>query len=373
MNFIKSRLGLILFLPFSVPITYVHAEKSTDYLTSVKSGISQLFTLKPTGDVNKVSVRSLSHFQLDTSQVQELPQVTLTVGANAARQKPFAGYVTSLNFNEAILAALQRRPEVTQSIALVAAQSAYIDVAKAQYYPQLSGGIGTGDLTSRERGRQILSLSATQMLYDFGKVKTSVNVEQAKRLQEQAKVLVTLDNIAYQVADAIVNIKRYEDIVLIANQQIKGIGRIAEIANLRAKAGISSQADPIQAQSNLEAAQSNLIIQQAYLGQYQQKLRTLLGYDIAAIHWKIPERLVKDSELYTDPEFNQIPSMMVAQVGVEVAKLQKQKTKLSNYPTLNVKGSLSQAINGRNPNNNEEDGFYNSIMLGRVLNSFYSE
>lgn len=144
MNFIKSRLGLILFLPFSVPITYVHAEKSTDYLTSVKSGISQLFTLKPTGDVNKVSVRSLSHFQLDTSQVQELPQVTLTVGANAARQKPFAGYVTSLNFNEAILAALQRRPEVTQSIALVAAQSAYIDVAKAQYYPQLSGGIGTG-------------------------------------------------------------------------------------------------------------------------------------------------------------------------------------------------------------------------------------
>lgn len=47
------------------------------------------------------------------------------------------------------------------------------------------------------------------MLYDFGKVKTSVNVEQAKRLQEQAKVLVTLDNIAYQVADAIVNIKRY--------------------------------------------------------------------------------------------------------------------------------------------------------------------
>lgn len=41
--------------------------------------------------------------------------------------------------------------------------------------------------------------------------------------------------------------------------------------------------------------------------------------------------------------------MMVAQVGVEIAKLQKQKTKLSNYPTLNVKGSLSQALNGRNP------------------------
>lgn len=28
-----------------------------------------------------------------------------------------------------------------------------------------------------------------------------------------------------------------------------------------------------------------------------------------------------------------------------------------------MKGSLSQAVNGRNPNNNEDDGFYNSIML----------
>lgn len=366
----KIRVTFILLLPFSVPIAYVHAETSTDYLTSVKSGIGQLFTPKPAEDVNKASIRSFSHFQLDTSQVQELPQVTPAIGANAARQKPFSGYATSLNFNEAVLAALQRRPEITQSIAAVAAQSAYIDVAKAQYYPQLSGGIGIGDLTSGERGRQVLSLSATQMLYDFGKVKTSVNVEQAKRLQEQAKVLVTLDNIAYQVADAIVNIKRYQDIVLIANQQIKGIGRIAEIANLRAKAGISSQADPIQAQSNLEAAQSNLIIQQTYLGQYQQKLRTLLGYDISAIHWQIPERLVKDSELYRDPKFNQIPSMMVEQVGVEIAKLQKQKTKLSNYPTLNVKGSLSQALNGRNPNNNEDDGFYNSIML-EASSNFY--
>ena len=79
---------------------------------------------------------------------------------------------------------------------------------------------------------------------------------------------------------------------------------------------------------------------------------------------------MKDSELYRDPKFNQIPSMMVEQVGVEIAKLQKQKTKLSNYPTLNVKGSLSQALKGRNPNNNEDDGFYNSIML-EASSNFY--
>lgn len=68
-------------------------------------------------------------------------------------------------------------------------------------------------------------------------------------LQEQANALVSIDDIAFQTANAIININRYKEIVRIADQQIKGIARIAEIANLRANAGISSQADPIQAKS----------------------------------------------------------------------------------------------------------------------------
>ena len=88
------------------------------------------------------------------------------------------------------------------------------------------------------------------------------------------------------------------------------------------------------------------------------------------MNWEIPERIIQQSSLYQDPDFNQIPSIMQAQVGVEVAKLQKQNNKLSNYPTLKLKGSLSQAVNGRNPNNNQDNGFYNSIGLEATSN-FY--
>lgn len=88
-----------------------------------------------------------------------------------------------------------------------------------------------------------------------------------------------------------------------------------------------------------------------------------MGSEVKGLKWAIPEHLVKESDLYTDPEFNKVPNMMSAQAEVDVAKFQKQQTKLSRYPTINVKGSLSQAVNGRNPNNNEDDGFYNSIML----------
>ena len=60
-------------------------------------------------------------------------------------------------------------------------------------------------------------------------------------------MLVSIDEIALEVANAVINIKRYQELSRIAQQQISGIQYILEIANLRAKAGISSQADPVQA------------------------------------------------------------------------------------------------------------------------------
>ena len=365
----RSMQCLICMMPLQ--INYAHADSSKEFMQSVKSGISQIFVPKPDENYNKADIHTLSNFQLDTSKVQELPVIqgsdrTLAFSKNQPTYQP----VSQLSFNETILRALQRSPDVSQSVSVLAGQGAYIDVAKAGYYPQLSGGLSTGDLSSGERGRQLISLNATQMLYDFGKVKSGVDIEQAKLAAEQANVLLSIDNVAYETANAIVNIKRYQEITQIAQQQINGISRIAEIANLRAQAGISTQADPVQARANLEAAQANLVVQQTQLKKFQQKLRTLLGADVTGQDWAIPERVVRDSDLYRDPEFNKIPSMIAAQAQVEVAKFQKQQSKLTNYPTLSVKGSLSQALNGRNPNNNEDDGMYNSIMLEASSNLY---
>ncbi|KQE90298.1 TolC family protein [Acinetobacter lactucae] len=372
----KSRIGWILFSPFFLFIPQAHADTFKSYLDTAKNHLSQYLEKDTENDFRKVNIQNLSDFTLDERSTSEtLPLVTsskiqeknlMTPTSNESlrwKQQP-------LDFTEAIHQALQRRPEITQSIATIAGQSASIDVAKAAYYPQISGGMTTADLTSGERGRQLFTISASQMLYDFGKIKSSVDIEKAKLVQEQAKALMNIDDIAYQTATAIVNIKRYQEIINIADQQINGISRIAEIANLRANAGISSQADPVQAQSNLEAAQSNKIVQETQLKQYQQKLRNLLGYDAKNLEMSIPEYIVKNAGLYDETQFTLIPEMMAAQAGIQIAKYQKEQTKLSNYPTISIKGNLSQALNGKNPNNNKDDGFYNSIMLETTSDFF---
>ena len=363
----KCNFFCILLLPFSINL--VHAADTSTTQGTIQKTLDKIFLPnKPKPSAEKIDITQLSKFNLDTSRVQEMPAVSYG-RAQTGSYNPNA-LAKNLSFIDAIHIAVQRRPEITQSIASVASQNANIDMANAAYYPQITGGLDTADLTKGERGRQLISLNATQMLYDFGKTKSVVDIEEAKMLQEQANVLVSLDGVSFDVANAIINIKRYQEVIKIAHQQISGISRIAEIANLRATAGISSQADPIQAKSNLEAAESNLITQETQLKQFQQRLRTLLGFDVTNINWVIPDRILTAAELYQDPDFKMIPTMMQAQAGVEVAKLQKQHSKLSAYPTLNVVGSLSQAVNGRNPNNNEDSGLYSSVMLEAKSNLY---
>lgn len=88
-----------------------------------------------------------------------------------------------------------------------------------------------------------------------------------------------------------------------------------------------------------------------------------MGYDVSNIQLSLPDTVIRHAGLYEEPSFSQIPKMMAAQAAVQVAQYQSQETKRSVYPSIYVKGSLNQALNGKNPNNNEDDGMYSSVML----------
>lgn len=345
------------------------SNKKKKGLSSLKDNLQSVFKPKSSDEFRKVQLNELSNFEYRPDPNQSLPIISGKPQSGIQQSSRKIGSKV-LTLDEAVKLAVSKHPEISQSISDLASQNANIDVARSGYYPQLSGGVSTGDMTSGERGRQLLSLNASQMLFDFGKVKSGVSTQEARLLTTQAQVLVTIDQISLEVANAIVNIRRYEEITRIAREQIKGISRIAEIANLRAKAGISSQADPIQAQSYLEAAQSNLIVQETQLKIFKQRLRTLLGADISNTEWKIPDSLIARSDIYKEPEFNKIPKMMLAKAQADVASSEKKQTELSRYPTLNIKGSLSQALNGRNPNNNVDNGSDSAIMFEATSN-FY--
>lgn len=337
---ILTGMGLII----NLCSTVLYAQAS-DHIAALKEQVYALLAPKET-PANQINLNTLSNFNY-----------TNMFDANAQQT------IQTMTLYQAIAWVLQHHPEITQALANISSQNAYIDSAKAAYYPQISGGISTADITKSNRGAQLLSLNAAQMLYDFGKTKASIGLQEAKTLKEHANLLVVLDRMSQQVAENIIQIKRYQALEYISQQQILGIQRLVNITQLRAKAGISSQADPVQAQSYLEAAQTDLIIQQTQKRIYQQRLNTLLGFNADHIAWEIPTELIQDVLLLNDPQVNQLPKMMLAHTEIQIAQLQQQEKKLEIYPTIQLKAEVSQAINGDHPATAKNNDLESRIMF----------
>lgn len=358
-----------------------HAQ-DTRYLKGIKESVSSLIKPKDDSSFRTVQLKQLSDFeyQPEQSTASSLPVVKPYLGQKASLNnlylenpptaQQYAVPTRTLSLEEAVQIAVKRNPNIAQTISTLASQNANIDVAKAQYYPQLKAGMNTGDFTSNDKGRQLYSVEANQLLYDFGKVKSSVTTQQNKLAVEQANVLISIDEISTQTARDILGLLRYRNIIKIAQDQFNGVSRLHEIARLRAEAGISSHADPVQAQSYVEYSRSYLITQQNFLKQQEQKLRTLLGFDVSQIEFNIPDEFVKQSGLYDDPEVNTIPSMIAAKAEIDVAQSQKKQTQLSVYPTISLVGAVTKALNGQNPNTGIENDTDSSIGV-QMSSNFY--
>ncbi len=277
-----------------------------------------------------------------------------------AQPKNVAG---ELDLIQAVQLAVNRHPAIAKTIAALSQQYANVDVAKADYWPQIQAGFNTGALGTSEVGQQLLTVSATQTLYDFGKVKNNVDAAQANVDYQKAEVLKQIDSVALQAAQAIVNINRYTQLQEIAQAQLAGISHILDIARLRANAGISSQADPIQAQTRYESAQSNLLAVNTLLNEWREKLRTLIGSPLPEHVGALPAGLLNQAALYQEPELDELPEVLMAQASRRVALAQKENARANRLPTIALEGSVSQAISGVNPNNNKDDGHYSAIRL----------
>ena len=299
---------------------------------------------------NSISLTQLSQYDQIIQEVATLPPIQVQAVADQPSQ--FNPDMTRLELIRAVQVAVNRHPSIAQTLSELAQGYSQVDVAKAGYWPQVQAGVSTGRIGTSEAGRQLLSLNATQMLYDFGKVSSRVDVARA-------------------TAEAIINVRRYQELQSIAEQQVSGVARIMEITQLRARAGISSQADPVQAQARYEAAQATLLQTQTSLAQWREKLRTLIGNPMPQQVADIPAVLLQEARLYEEPQINSLPDIIAAESERRAAAAQRENTRAQRYPTLVVEGALSRAINGRNPNNSQEDDTYSSVMF--ALNSTLSQ
>lgn len=283
-------------------------------------------------------------------QLRTIGPSLLRDAPNAIPARPPSGQAASdrdrLGLAEAVVAAAQWHPSIAEAIGNLYKQGEGITVARAGYYPQVSGGIRAGYDTGNgaDRGSQALNLSLKQMLYDFGKVDKAVDAARAAAARAQANILLVLDELARDTAYAWIETRRYEQLMIIARDQIRGVGDIAGMARQRSDMGASTRSDVVQAESRVEAARATL---EEYQSQYERWRSTL-----AALLGRVtPPALAEESPPELDSACkrpgagdDRLPAVLMALAQRAQSQAELAQAKAEAYPTLSLQPQVNHYL-----------------------------
>ncbi len=250
--------------------------------------------------------------------------------------------IAETSLKESILFAIDRDPSVSQQAAQLGIGQAQIDEARSGWMPQISLNGSTGhsqttDSSGSLRNSAAWGLSLTQLIYDFGKTNNSINQSSAQRDGYRFQLMATLSDVATKTALSYVEIKRYGDLVQAAKENVQALENVAQLAKLRADAGVSSTSDELQTQTRIAGMQATVEQYTAALNSARAKLAVLTGMQ-AERYSPVPDNLAPESGSLNRIDYALIPAVMAAQNKERSAEYGVETAKSQHWPTLSLKG-----------------------------------
>lgn len=256
-----------------------------------------------------------------------------------------------LTLNNAVDRAVSWHPSIQEAVGKLLAQNEQVDVAKSKYYPQISAGMNNGYANNYvDHGfSPSLVVSLSQMLYDFGKVASQVRAESAGVAQEQANVLVSIDNVGYSTALAMVQVQTWQQMVDVAQEQLTALNRIGGLIRQRSDEGAASQSDAVQTDARIESARSQLIQYQATRDSAQATLMSWLGWStLNGISNDFPDKLAQSCNV-AQPDDRLVPSVLAAWAQSNVAQANLDYANAQMTPTISLEPQIQHYLNDKYP------------------------
>lgn len=262
-----------------------------------------------------------------------------------------------LDMSDAVAMAVNWHPTITQAVGKLFEQSANVDVAKAKYYPQVNAGVNNGySNTYTNKGYSpSIDISLSQMLYDFGKVSSSVRAANAAVAQQQAEVMLTIDQVAHDTASAVVQVQGYQQLVTMATQQLDSLKQIGNLIRQRNTEGASPLSDVVQTDTRIEGAQATLMQYQASLQRWQATLATYIGVQgVNRVTQDVPETLTRACAVQ-HPDYKLIPSVLAAWAGANQAQANVDNANAQMMPTISLEPQVTHYLNDHYSGSSELD------------------
>lgn len=277
------------------------------------------------------------------------------LGAMCAASLPSFAAERTTNVEEAVQAALAWHPTIATAKAKLEEQVQRKRVAKSGYFPQMSAGVKSGYEGRRDEQKysQALTLSVSQMLYDFGKVRADVAAEDALIARQQAELLKAIEDTLNNTSTAAYEIWRNQQLEAAALAQHQALSELTELVSERHQKGAATRSDVVQSQTRVEAAQTQILQFQKQKMLWQNRLASLLNQRQPLGIYQAPQLAVSHYCHADEAELVASPTMVMATAMQENAKAISQKANARTLPTISLDPSATHYI--KSPNWSNQD------------------
>ena len=275
------------------------------------------------------------------------------------------GQATTLE--QAVKESLLSHPQINASANSRYSADQDLRVAKGGYLPSLDLTAGTGweqtdnastraaGVHTRDLNRSESAINLTQNVFN-GFATTSEVARQTATVNSRAwTVLNTSETTALQAIQSYLDVLMREQMVKLAEDNLKNHERVFDQIRLRTQQGVGRQADFDQAEARLAQARNNLITEQTNLEDSRANYQSVTGKDADALvmpaKLAIPESLAAARAVMLENS----PLLKQADADVEATRHQYEAAKSRFYPNVNVEvgRTMDNNIDGTRGHNQE--------------------
>ncbi len=253
--------------------------------------------------------------------------------------------------SEAMQSALDVHPEIQAGVNARLSVEEQMNAARGGYLPQIDllagyGREGTDSPSSRTSNghefktltRGESSLRLQQMIFDGFATSSEVGRQRATVNARAYEVLGTSERTALDVAQVYLEVLKRQDLVRLAEDNLRSHERIYDQISLRSQSGVGRMADLDQAEARLAQARNNLITEQTNLADAQVNYFSVVGHEASELSMPsgLPGGLPVSLQAAREEMLASNPFLSSAEADVQASEQQYEAAKSAFYPRFDA-------------------------------------
>ncbi len=269
-----------------------------------------------------------------------------------------SSHANATSLKEAVRVAVKTNPRIAAAQANLRATGYVLDQAKGRLFPEIDlsadvgrqridrpNGLGP-DVNDRPRTRRQITVNFRQVLFDGFDRANDIYRSQARISAAASRILVRSDAVALSAIEAYVDIRRHENLLHLARENVKRHRILLQLIKSRLDGGRAPLSDQEQTVERLEAAKALVSQVDVALGSAVAKYKNIVGRKPVKLHsLRYAKGIPKSSQAVVNVALRNNPQLQSIVADIDVADFDREQFRSTLYPQLFLEGSASRGEN----------------------------